>query len=486
MNNSLKFPFRHLLRGTAIVALFLVSFINPVTDDGDNWQTIDQPLHMLNEVQKLIVPPHFKNQSFRITDYGAKGDGLTLNTDAFRKAIEACSAKGGGNVIVPDGNFLTGPIYLKSNVNLHLEDKAVIEFTHDLEKYPLVLTRWEGSDCMNFSPQIYAYHERNIAVTGNGTIKGGASAKYWWPWKGISRFGWHQGEPNQFKDRDALHKLMQTEIDPRKRIFGIGHYLRPYMFQPYECQNILVSGVTMIDSPMWFISPVMCDNITVEKVTIAAEGPNTDGCDPDACKNVLISNCSFDTGDDCIAIKSGRDEDGRNHHRPAENHIIQNCDMKAGHGGITIGSEIAGGAKNIFALNCKLSSPNLSMILRLKTSSSRGGTIENVFVKDIQAGICNEAAVHCDMFYENPGEHMPTIRNVWVENLTVAKGGKYGIYVHAYEQSPLKNFKMFNCKIDGVKTAVQADYTAGLQMNKVFINGKLITSVDSILNSNKK
>lgn len=446
------------------------------SDEPKGWTSSAQALKEMQAIRRQIKAPVFRNNDFLVTDFGARGDGSTKNTEAFKRAVEACHAKGGGRVVVPAGKFLTGPIYLKSNVNLHVTENATILFSRDSKDYPLVLTRWEGMDCMNFSPQIYAYGETNIAVTGNGTLDGNADDNNWWPWKGREDHGWKKGTPNQFADRDALHKQMAARVDPRKRVYGEGHYLRPYMLQPYNCKNLLISGVKMINSPMWFISPVMCDNITIEKVNIQSHGPNTDGCDPDACKNVLIKDCYFDTGDDCIAIKSGRDEDGRDNKRPAENHIIEGCIMKDGHGGVVLGSEIAGGARNIFAVNCQMSSPNLDIILRLKTSSSRGGVIENIFMKDIRVGTYKIAAVHCNMFYEKPGAHIPAIRNIWVENMIVKDGGQYGIFVNAYKDSPVSNLRMVNCVIDGVETPVKSDYTRNLDFRNVRINGKIATA----------
>jgi polygalacturonase len=444
------------------------------------WTSTSQPLQEMEQVRQLIKAPVFRNKDYAITDFGAKGDGVTKNTNAFKKAIEACNKNGGGRVVVPAGKFLTGPIYLKSNVSLYLKDYATIVFSRDSKDYPLVLSRWEGMDCMNYSPQIYAYEEKNIAITGTGTLDGNADKNNWWPWKGRTDFGWKKGMPNQFKARDSLHEMMHKRIDPSKRIFGEGHYLRPYMLQPYNCKNILISGVKMINSPMWFISPVMCENITVEKVHVQAQGPNTDGCDPDACKNVLIKDCFFDTGDDCIAIKSGRDEDGRDNKRPAENHIIEGCTMEEGHGGVTIGSEIAGGARNIYAVNCTLSSPDLMMVLRIKTSSSRGGTIENIFMKDIKVGTYKDAAVHCTMFYEKPGNYIPTIRNIWVENMEVSDGGDYAVFVNAYKESPVQHLKLVNCNMKGVKTPVKIDYVKDMDLKNVTINGSLISVPDSL------
>ncbi|GGH63380.1 polygalacturonase [Filimonas zeae] len=444
------------------------------------WTSASEPLQEIEQIRKEIKAPVFSKKVFDITAYGAKGDGVTDNSAAFKGAIEACNTAGGGRVLVPEGKFLTGPIYLKSNVELHVTENATIVFSRNTKDYPLVLARWEGMDCMNYSPQIYAYHEENIAVTGSGTLDGNASKEYWWPWKGRTQYGWVKGAPSQQPARDTLHVMMHNRVAPEKRIFGEGHYLRPYMLQPYQCRNILISGVKMINSPMWFISPVMCENVTVEHVQIDSHGPNTDGCDPDACKNVLIRNCFFNTGDDCIAIKSGRDEDGRQYGKPAENHIIENCTFKNGHGGVVIGSEIAGGARNIYAVNCKMSSPDLDRILRIKTSSSRGGTIENVFLKHIEVGTYKDAAITCDMFYENPGNFMPVIRNIWVEELNVANGGNYAVAINAYQQSPVQNLRLVNCNIKGVKTPVKINFVKGMQLTNVKVNEALFTLPDSL------
>ncbi|MCW3091696.1 MAG: glycoside hydrolase family 28 [Ferruginibacter sp.] len=428
----------------------------------------------MESIRQQIKAPVFANKEFLITKYGAIADGATLNTEAFKKAIEACSNAGGGRVVVPIGTFLTGAIYLKSNVELHLADNAKILFSRNPKDYPIVFTRWEGMECMNYSSLIYAYGEENIAVTGKGILDGNADNSNWWNWNGAKRFGWQEGMPKQTPARDALHELMRKQTDPKTRIFGDGHYLRPNLIQPYNCKNVRIADVKMLNSPMWFMNPVLCENVIVENVTVLSHGPNNDGCDPESCKNVLIKGCFFDTGDDCIAIKSGRDEDGRKIARPAENHIIENCEMRDGHGGVVIGSEISGGAKNIYAINCTMNSPNLERVLRLKTSSSRGGIIENVFMKDIKVGAYRDAAVTCNMFYEKPGNFMPTIRNIWVENMKVTTGGNFGIYVNAYKESPVENLRLVNCTIQGVKIPVQVDHVKDFRMDNVIINGKLM------------
>ncbi|RZJ27692.1 MAG: glycoside hydrolase family 28 protein, partial [Chryseobacterium sp.] len=351
-----------------------------------------------------------------------------LSTSAFKKAIETCAANGGGRVVVPKGTFLSGAIHLKSNVNLHLSDGAKILFSRNPDDYlPMVFSRWEGMELMNYSPFIYAYEQENIAITGNGILDGNASNDYWWPWKAKKEYGWKDGMANQLDDVKSLTLQVKNGVDPRARVYGKGHYLRPPFIQLYLSKNILIADVKIINAPFWNLNPVLCENVTVSGVKIITHGPNNDGCDPESCKNVLIKDCYFDTGDDCIAIKSGRNEDGRKIARPAENHIIENCEMKDGHGGIVIGSEISGGAKNIFAQNLIMDSPNLDRILRLKTSSLRGGIIENVYMRNVEVGTYKEAAILCDMFYEKPGDFLPTIRNITVENLNIKKGGKFGL-----------------------------------------------------------
>lgn len=320
---------------------------------GSGWEQVP-------EILKKIVPPEFPKRDFNITDYGALGDGEYDCTGAFSRAINACNQAGGGRVVVPSGKFLTGAIHLKSNVNLHVMSGATVLFSKESQKYlPVVYSRFEGVECMNYSPFIYAYEQKNLAITGEGTLDGQADSTAWWPWVGDRIHGWKEGEPEHQGDRDQLMKMAEENIPVEKRIFGEGHFLRPNFVQFYKSENILIEGVTIIRSPMWEIHPVLCENVTVRKITVISHGPNNDGCDPESCRNVLIKECFFDTGDDCIAIKSGRNGDGRRINIPSENIIIQDCRMKDGHGGVVIGSEMSGNCRNVFAENCVMDSPNL-------------------------------------------------------------------------------------------------------------------------------
>lgn len=309
-----------------------------------------EPWKQVSKILAQIKIPSFPEKDFLITQYGANGDGVTNCSKAIKDAIEKCNSAGGGRVVVPPGKYFTGPIYLKSNVNLHIEKGAVLLFSTNPDDYlPLVYTRWEGIELMNYSPLIYALNEKNIAITGEGILDGQASSKNWWPWKGRKVYGWKDGTPNQTDSnkRAALFAMAEKDVPVADRRFGNGYYLRPQFVQPYSCENILIEGVSIINSPMWILHPVLCKNVTIRKVRVDSDGPNTDGCDPESCKNVLIADCYFNTGDDCIALKSGRNRDGRRVNIPCENIVIQNCTMANGHGGVVIGSEISGGAKNI-------------------------------------------------------------------------------------------------------------------------------------------
>ncbi|HLE33338.1 MAG TPA: glycoside hydrolase family 28 protein [Bacteroidota bacterium] len=421
-----------------------------------------------------IVPPQFPDRDFDITAFGARGDGKSDCTEAFRKAINECSAAGGGRVVVHKGVFLSGPIHLKSNVNLHISEEAVVKFTTNSEAYAgLVYTRWEGVECLNYSPLIYAFEQENIAVTGKGTLDGQATNENWWSWKGNADDGWKKGMPNQKNARNALFAMAEKNVPVAERVFGEGHYLRPNFIQPYRCKNVLIQDVTLKDSPMWFIHPVLCTNVTVKDVTVNGLGPNNDGCNPESSKDVLIKDCFFNTGDDCIAIKSGRNADGRRVNVPGENIVIQGCNMKEGHGGVVLGSEISGGVRNVFAEDCVMDSPNLERALRFKTNSVRGGIMENFFARNICVGEVSEAVLKIDFFYEegDAGEFTPVVRNLSITDLTCEKG-KYAVWVKGYERSPIKNLRLERCQFDGIAEPNVIEAVDGFSLADVTLNGK--------------
>jgi len=414
-----------------------------------------------------IQAPRFPDRDFAVTDYGAVADGQTDCTGAFSSAIAAAHKAGGGRVIVPPGTFCCGPIHLKSNVNLHLSKGAVIQFSVDPNAYlPVVYTRFEGVECLARSPLVYACEQENIAITGEGTLDGQASDENWWRWKRT------QGD-----DVEALRNQGESAVPVRQRVYGRDAKLRPNMIQPYKCRNILIEGVTIRNSPMWHIHPVLSSNITVRNVRIVGHGPNNDGCNPESCRDVLIEGCYFDTGDDCIAIKSGRNNDGRRVNVPTENVVIRNCEMSDGHGGVVIGSEMTGGARNIFAENCTMDSPNLDRALRIKTNSVRGGTVENVYLRDITVGQVAEAVVKINFLYGegDVGDYTPTVRNIFLERVTSRKS-KYALSISGYDRSPITNVHLANCTFENVDKPNRLVGVEGLVWDNVTINGKPVRS----------
>ena len=421
------------------------------------------PEKLKSGILARIRPPEFPNRTFEIGKYGA-AEGADC-TEAIAKAIGACSAAGGGTVLVPKGTFLTGAIHLKSNTNLHLAEGAVLRFYTDPKRYlPLVYTRWESTECMNYSPLIYAFEQTNIAVTGAGTLDGQADEQHWWPWKGNAKFGFKKGEPEQQPARAALVAMGEKDVPVRERVFGEGHYLRPNFIQPYRSTNVLIEGVTILRSPMWEVNPVLCRNVTVRNVKINSHGPNNDGCDPDACSDVLIDRCEFDTGDDCIAIKSGRNRDGRRVGVACENLVVRDCVMKDGHGGVSIGSEASGGVRNVFVDHCRMDSPHLDRAMRIKTNSYRGGVIENIVMSNTTVGQVAEAVLDIDFNYEEGkgGPFQPVVRNVLLENVTSHKS-KYGLTLRGFENAPIRGVRLVHCKFENVQLPDVMENVKGLE-----------------------
>jgi polygalacturonase len=421
-----------------------------------------------------IKPPTFPDREFDIARFGAAADGKTACTDAIARAIDACARAGGGRVTFPSGTWLTGPIRLKSNVHLHVPEGATVKFIPDPKLYlPTVRTRWEGTELMNYSPLICADGEENLAITGGGTIDGQADCQHWWPWSGTAACSPKPGDANARAARTKLTDMGEKDVAVEQRVFGEGSYLRPCLLQPARSKNILIEGVTFVNSPMWVVTPLYCENVTIRGVSVVGHGPNTDGCDPDSCKDVLIENCSFDTGDDCIAIKSGRNRDGRRVGRPSENIVIRGCRMKDGHGGVTIGSEMSGGVRNVYVEDCRLDSPNLNQAFRFKTNAMRGGTIENVYFRNIAVGEVSGAVLQVDCLYEEGpnGPERPVVRNIDLRDITCKKS-RYALQLRGLAASPIREVHVANCAFDNAAEANVIENVSGLRCENVTINGK--------------
>ncbi len=459
---------------TLLLALLLPACAFAAGWDDNEYKRIEQSIQL----------PKIAERQFLITSFGAKTTATAAqNQKAINKVISLVSKKGGGKVIIPKGTWNTGAIELKSHVNLVLEEGATLHFAFEPKLYPLVRTSWEGLACWNYSPCIYAYKATDIAITGKGTIDGGGNIDTFWQWNGSPRFGYKEGvtkESQKLGSRSKLLKMAEDGVPFDERKFGMGYGLRPQLVNMVHCERILIKDVKMINSPFWVIHPLLSKNITVDGVYVWNEGPNGDGCDPEACENVLIQNCVFHTGDDCIAIKSGRNNDGRLWNQPSKNIIIRNCKMEDGHGGVVIGSEISGGCENVYAENCVMDSPHLERILRIKTNNCRGGQVQNINMRNVVVGQCKEAVVKINLDYERKEicyrGFEPIVNNVNVENVTCQKSD-YGVLIIGRDSlENVYDINIKNCKFDGVvKEPVKiTGKTRNVKFDNLVINGSLV------------
>lgn len=437
VDNDLKGVGPFILAGIEMQQLLAPTVAAPFT--ARSW---DDAATILARIKDPVIPA----RDFPIVDFGAQPGADA--TAAIRAAIAACAKAGGGRVVVPAGEWTTGAIHLLSHVNLHVAKGATLRFKTDPAAYlPAVLTKWEGLECYNYSPLIYALEQTDIAVTGEGTLDGGADWDNWWAWNN------KKDKPTkQVAARNRLLEMGETGVPVDQRRFGDGDFLRPNFIQPYRCTNVLIQGVTILRSPMWEIHPVLCTNVTVRGVKITSHGPNNDGCDPESCRDVLVEDCVFDTGDDCIAIKSGRNNDGRRIGVPTENMIIRRCTMKDGHGGVVLGSECSGSIRNIFVEDCTMDSPNLDRALRFKTNAVRGGVLENVFMRNVEVGRVAEAVLTIDLLYEEgaKGEFMPTVRNVHLQNVRSSASPRV-LFVTSFPGATIDNIAFRDCTFRGVE-----------------------------------
>lgn len=427
-------------------------------------------------IVRRIARPEIPKRDVRVADYGGHGDGQTDNTQPIAKAIAACVEAGGGRVILPRGVCLTGPVRLRSNIELHVPKGTRLKFIPEPARYlPPVLTRWEGVELMGYHPLIYAYEEHDVAVTGGGILDGSADDRTWWPWKGPwgGKFDDVPMPERQVADRNRLFDMAERGVPVADRVFGEGSRLRPPFFQPYRCKNVLFEGVTVVSSPFWLLHPVLCESVTFRHVICDSHGPNNDGCDPESCTDVLIDNCTFNTGDDCIAIKAGRNADGRRLASPCENIVIRNCRMQDGHGGVAIGSEMTGGVRNVYMHDCTMDSPHLSQVLGIKTNGYRGGVVEDIHMTRIKVGQVDKTFVQIWLYYEEGegGAFVPAVRRVTVSDSTVATTRRV-LVVRGRPDSPVNGLRLHNVRVgEETQPSVVIDATH-IELSDVTIAGK--------------
>ena len=371
VSDQVSFP-KGIRHGTAFAVD--ASVVETLISASKQYTTIkvEAPFPM-QPIKEFIYP----DKDFVITDYGAKPGGETDNTKAITAAIEACYKAGGGRVVVPDGIWLTGPVHFKSNVNLYLEENAILSFSDNPKDYlPAVMTSWEGLECYNYSPLLYAFECENVAISGKGTLQ---------PKMGTWKVWFKRPQPH-LEALKELYTKASTGVPVEERQMAVGeNNLRPHLIHFNRCKNIQLEGFRIRESPFWTIHIYMCDGGVVRNLDVRAHGHNNDGIDFEMSKNFLVENCSFDQGDDAVVIKAGRNQDAWRLNTPCENIVIRNCQILKGHTLLGIGSEISGGIRNVYMHDC--TAPNSVMrLFFVKTNHRRGGFVENIYMKDVNAG----------------------------------------------------------------------------------------------------
>jgi len=414
-------------------------------------------------IVEVIQEPQFPDRSVNVREFGARGDGTRNDLPALQAAVDQCSEAGGGTVQVPSGTYwLEGPLHLKRSINLQLDEGSILRFSAELEDFlPVVTTRWEGTMLFNYSPFIYANGVENVAITGAGTIDGNSEGKF---------EGWFE---KQRPDQDRLRTMGAQATPLEERILGGGHYLRPSFIQFIDCERIKIEGVKIVQSPFWIIHPIFSKHITIRNVHIESMVLQNDGVDIDSSSYVLIENCTFRTGDDAVAIKSGRDEEGREVGRPSENIVIRNNTCLEVHNGFAIGSEMSGSVRNVFIENNKIESGR--NLIFFKANLDRGGVVENVHVRNISVDHASHNLIRFQTDYHEfrGGNHPPIFRNFRIENVT-CKEADTGIRVEGHVDSPITDVVIRNVIVEKAVTPVEIHAHDQVELVDVMINGKQV------------
>lgn len=431
----------------------------------------------MNNINFDVNIPDFIDRRYLITDFGANGDGVFVNTESINKAIEQCNADGGGMVIVPRGIWFTGPVLMKSNVNLHLEDGAVLLFSPDYDDYELVYTSWEGFFTYRCISPIYGKECENIAITGNGIIDGNGGAwrpvkkfkmtervwdkivssggvvvdgaeKVWWPTEAAAEANRViKSDPSVLKNEELCRKYRD--------------YLRPVLVNFTKCKNILIDGPTFQNSPAWCLHPWLCEHVTVRNINVRNPwfSQNGDGIDVDSCKYVQVYDSTFDVGDDALCIKSGKNEDGRKLGVPCENILFRNCTVYHGHGGFSVGSEMSGGIKNVFISDCTFIGTDTG--LRFKSCLGRGGVVEDIYVDNINMTDIPKEAIIFTMGYDMDtkegkkvnSEEVPEFKNIFISNVNCVNA-ETPISISGLAEMPVHDVTLKNITISSEKSVV--------------------------------
>ena len=459
------------------VFIYLIGLIYFSCDVGPkkyDWTYAEKKWAEATRIEDTITGAKVSGDIYNVLDHNIVPDNGTLNTDQINKLISSASNRGGGILKFPPGIYLTGGIILKDNIEINVEEGAVLKFSQNPVDYtPNVIGHWEGMEINNFRAFIYSNNAKNIAITGNGILDGNAGWDNWWSW---SKNNLHK----QKKNRPRLMEYNRSQVPLEERHFGLGYNLRPNFIQTYKSEKITIQGVTLKNSPMWFIHTVLSENIIINDVKIYApyESPNTDALDFESSKNIVVKNCFIDVGDDCITMKSGRNQDGRRINTPTENVIARNNIIKNGRGGLTIGSEMSGGANNIFMRDCQINSKKLNRAFRIKGSEVRGGYVRNIFVKDVQIDTVGGGPVlNIDLHYkvrdaERDGNlYLPRVENVFIENVT-CNYAKQPLFLDGYNESKIRNVRLKNIDIRNVEIPSHIKYVSNLILEEFYVHNR--------------
>lgn len=487
MNNLLK------MTGFVPVILGMLCACQSISTEQHNDTYIEDLYEALPFDMPVVQRPSFPDYQVDIRDFGAKADGETLNTEAINNAIKAVSEKGGGKVVIPEGLWLTGPVVLQNNVNLHVEKNALVLFSGDADLYPLVRTSFEGLDMLRCQSPISAMNAENIAITGHGVLDG--SGDSWRPvkrnkmtdgqWKSLLKSGGVVDESGKvwYPNEGALKASILTGSKEKREISdseweGMKRWLRPVLLSIVKSKRVLLEGVTFRNSPSWCLHPLSCEDLTLNGVKVFNPwySQNGDALDVESCKNVVVTNSLFDAGDDAICIKSGKDADGRRRGEPCENVLVKNNTVLHGHGGFVVGSEMSGGVRNVYVADCTFIGTDVG--LRFKSTRGRGGVVENVYVDNINMINIPGDALIADLYYavkDAPGapvpavtEETPSFKNIHISNIS-CKGAGRAMFLNGLPEMPIENFSVRNMRITDAQKGAFINKVAGVTLENIEI-----------------
>ncbi|EGF50720.1 Pectate lyase superfamily protein [Bacteroides clarus YIT 12056] len=487
MNNLLK------MTGFVPVILGMLCACQSTSTEQHNDTYIEDLYEALPFDMPVVQRPSFPDYQVDIRDFGAKADGETLNTEAINNAIKAVSEKGGGKVVIPEGLWLTGPVVLQNNVNLHVEKNALVLFSGDADLYPLVRTSFEGLDMLRCQSPISAMNAENIAITGHGVLDG--SGDSWRPvkrnkmtdgqWKSLLKSGGVVDESGKvwYPNEGALKASILTGSKEKREISdseweGMKRWLRPVLLSIVKSKRVLLEGVTFRNSPSWCLHPLSCEDLTLNGVKVFNPwySQNGDALDVESCKNVVVTNSLFDAGDDAICIKSGKNADGRRRGEPCENVLVKNNTVLHGHGGFVVGSEMSGGVRNVYVADCTFIGTDVG--LRFKSTRGRGGVVENVYVDNINMINIPGDALIADLYYavkDAPGapvpavtEETPSFKNIHISNIS-CKGAGRAMFLNGLPEMPIENFSVRNMRITDAQKGAFINKVAGVTLENIEI-----------------